>query len=325
MFMLNRRLLLGLLSAAAVSPTKVLSQQRGSPLLKRVRTGVLEIAYEDSGPEAGFPVLLMHGWPYDPRCYDEVVPPLVAAGYRTIVPYLRGFGATRFLAAETPRSGQQAALGGDLLDLMDALNLPRAALVGFDWGGRAAAVVAVMTAHEVLVELTRIARANMADYIRAFASSNPVEAMSKLTSAQTAALAEVAVEQFMDGAGDDAREVRRIRFKLVAKTPALELLGKHHRLYVERREREWGAGLADRLAAALARVDGDREPAQEEARAISHEANGSWWPTDRRRRSPRAVRTGRDRQNVAGKAPSKGRKAAWSPSLGSSQCEREDR
>ena len=142
--MLNRRLLLGVLSAAAIAPTRALSQQRENPLLKRVRTGILEIAYEDSGPEAGFPVLLMHGFPYDPRCYDEVVPPLVAAGYRAIVPYLRGFGATRFLAAETPRSGQQAAIGRDLLDLMDALNLPRAALVGFDWGGRAAGVVAAL-------------------------------------------------------------------------------------------------------------------------------------------------------------------------------------
>jgi len=142
--MLNRRLLLGLLSAAAMAPTKALSQQRGNDVLKRVRTGILEIAYEESGPEAGFPVMLMHGFPYDPRCYDEVVPPLVAAGYRAIVPYLRGYGATRFLAAETPRSGQQAAIGRDLLDLMDALNLRRAALVRFDWGGRAAGVVAAL-------------------------------------------------------------------------------------------------------------------------------------------------------------------------------------
>jgi pimeloyl-ACP methyl ester carboxylesterase len=127
-----------------MAPTKALSQQPGNHLLKRVRTSTLEIAYEDSGPEAAFPVLLMHGFPYDPRCYDEVVPRLVAAGYRAIVPYLRGHGGTRFLAAETLRSGQQAASGRDLLDLMDALNLPRAALVGFDWGGRAAGVVAAL-------------------------------------------------------------------------------------------------------------------------------------------------------------------------------------
>jgi pimeloyl-ACP methyl ester carboxylesterase len=141
--MLNRRLLLGLMSAVAMAP-RALAQQSGRPLLKRVRTSTLEIAYEDSGPEAGVPVLLMHGFPYDPRCYDEVVPVLVAAGYRTIVPYLRGYGDTRFLSPATPRSGQQAALGQDLIDLMDALNLPSAALVGFDWGGRAACIVAAL-------------------------------------------------------------------------------------------------------------------------------------------------------------------------------------
>jgi pimeloyl-ACP methyl ester carboxylesterase len=141
--MLDRRLLLGLMSAAAVAP-KALSQEAQRPLLKRARTRTLEIAYEDSGPEAGIPVLLMHGFPYDPRSYDEVVPPLVAAGYRAIVPYLRGYGATRFLSPSTPRSGEQAALGQDLLDLMDALGLPRAALVGFDWGGRAACIVAAL-------------------------------------------------------------------------------------------------------------------------------------------------------------------------------------
>jgi hypothetical protein len=89
-FMLDRRALLGLVSAAAMAPTKALCQQPGNALLKRVRTGTLEIAYEESGPAAGFPVLLMHGFPYDPRCYDEVVPSLVADGYRAIVPYLRG-------------------------------------------------------------------------------------------------------------------------------------------------------------------------------------------------------------------------------------------
>ena len=92
----------------------------------------------------GTPVVLLHGWPYDPRCYDEVVPPLVAAGCRVIVPYLRGFGATRFLSADTPRSGQQAALGNDLRELLDALGIERAVLAGYDWGGRAACVVAAL-------------------------------------------------------------------------------------------------------------------------------------------------------------------------------------
>jgi pimeloyl-ACP methyl ester carboxylesterase len=113
-------------------------------VLKRVQTDVLEIAYEESGPADGVPVLLMHGWPYDIRTYDAVVPQLTAAGCRSIVPYLRGFGPTRFLSADTPRSGQQAALGKDLLDLMDALDLRRAALVGYDWGGRAACIAAAL-------------------------------------------------------------------------------------------------------------------------------------------------------------------------------------
>jgi pimeloyl-ACP methyl ester carboxylesterase len=87
------------------------------PARKLIRTDALEIAYEESGPADGVPVILLHGWPYDPRTYDDVVPLLTAAGCRAIVPYLRGFGPTRFLSADTPRSGQQAALGKDLLDL----------------------------------------------------------------------------------------------------------------------------------------------------------------------------------------------------------------
>ena len=86
----------------------------------------------------------MHGWPFDPRCYDEVVPLLVAAGCRVIVPYLRGFGPTRFLSADTMRSGQQAALGNDLRELMDALRIERAVVGGYDWGGRAACIVSAL-------------------------------------------------------------------------------------------------------------------------------------------------------------------------------------
>jgi pimeloyl-ACP methyl ester carboxylesterase len=114
------------------------------PNLKRVRTPTLDIAYEESGPADGPAVLLMHGWPYDPRCYDAMLEPLAAAGCRVIVPYLRGFGPTVFRAAETPRSGQQAALGNDLKELMDALDLKQATLAGYDWGGRAACIVAAL-------------------------------------------------------------------------------------------------------------------------------------------------------------------------------------
>ncbi len=112
--------------------------------LRRLRTPTLEIAYEESGHADGVPVILLHGFPYDPRCFDEVVQRLVAAGCRTLVPYLRGYGPTMFLSPETPRSGQQAALGNDLKEFMDALGLENAALAGYDWGGRAACIVAAL-------------------------------------------------------------------------------------------------------------------------------------------------------------------------------------
>jgi pimeloyl-ACP methyl ester carboxylesterase len=112
--------------------------------MKAVRTGLLEIAYLESGPPDGPPVILLHGWPSDVHDYDGVVPLLAKAGYRVLVPWLRGFGGTRFLRAETPRSGQQAALGADVRDFMDALQIRRAILVGYDWGGRAACVIAAL-------------------------------------------------------------------------------------------------------------------------------------------------------------------------------------
>lgn len=98
--------------------------------------------------------MLMHGWPYDPRCYDEVAQRLASAGYRAIVPYLRGFGPTRFLSADTPRSGQQAALGNDLREFMDALGIERAVLAGYDWGGRAACIVAALWPERAIGLLT---------------------------------------------------------------------------------------------------------------------------------------------------------------------------
>ncbi len=112
--------------------------------IKHAKTFWLDVAYEESGGSDGAPVFLLHGWPYDPRCYDEAVPLLVAAGCRVIVPYLRGFGATRFLHADTMRSGQQAALGNDLRELMDALHIERAVVAGYDWGGRAACIVSAL-------------------------------------------------------------------------------------------------------------------------------------------------------------------------------------
>jgi len=112
--------------------------------LRRIEAGVLEVAYHESGPADGPPVLLMHGFPYDIHTYAEVAPLLAAEGCRTIVPYMRGYGGTRFLSADTPRSGEQAAFGADLLALLDALKIERAVLAGYDWGGRAACVVAAL-------------------------------------------------------------------------------------------------------------------------------------------------------------------------------------
>src|SRR5580700_7883750 len=109
-----------------------------------IRTDVLDVASEAHGPAGGPPVILLHGFPYDPRCFDEVAPPLAADGCRVLVPYLRGYGPTRFLSAETPRSGEQAAFGNDLLQFMDALAIKRATLMGYDWGGRGACVVAAL-------------------------------------------------------------------------------------------------------------------------------------------------------------------------------------
>jgi pimeloyl-ACP methyl ester carboxylesterase len=109
-----------------------------------VRTATLEIGYEQSGPAEGPPVILLHGWPSDPHDWDGVAPALAAEGCRVLVPWLRGYGPTRFLHHDTPRSGQQAALGADLRGLMDALGIEDAYLAGYDWGGRAACVVAAL-------------------------------------------------------------------------------------------------------------------------------------------------------------------------------------
>lgn len=113
-------------------------------MLKHVIAGALDIAYEECGNAGGPVVVLLHGFPYDVRAYDEVAPVLVSAGCRVIAPYLRGFGATRFLSTGTMRSGQQAVLAHDLLGLMDALAIPGAVLAGYDWGGRAACIVAAL-------------------------------------------------------------------------------------------------------------------------------------------------------------------------------------
>ncbi len=114
------------------------------PRLRSVETPTLTIAIEESGDTQGFPTILLHGWPDDARAWDQVVPPLADAGYRTIVPYLRGFGPTRFRHPSALRGGEQAALSQDVLDLADALRLQRFAVAGYDWGNRAACIVAAL-------------------------------------------------------------------------------------------------------------------------------------------------------------------------------------
>lgn len=113
-------------------------------MMKRISAGVLDVAYLETGPADGMPIILLHGFPYDVHSYDEVARLLAAEGRRCIVPWLRGYGPTRFISPQTPRSGQQAALATDLLALMDALAVPEAVLAGYDWGGRAACIVAAL-------------------------------------------------------------------------------------------------------------------------------------------------------------------------------------
>ena len=112
--------------------------------LRHVEAGVLNIAYYEAGPENGPVAILLHGYPYDIHSYVDVAPMLAAKGVRAIVPYLRGYGETRFLSSISPRSGEQGAIGADLMALMDALALPRAVFAGYDWGGRAACVGAAL-------------------------------------------------------------------------------------------------------------------------------------------------------------------------------------
>jgi pimeloyl-ACP methyl ester carboxylesterase len=119
-----------------------------------VRTPTLEIGYEEHGPATGPPVVLLHGFPDDVRAWDGATGPLAAKGCRVLVPYLRGYGPTRFLDPAEPRMAQQAAIGQDLLDFLDALGLARVSLAGYDWGGRAACLAAILTPARVRALVT---------------------------------------------------------------------------------------------------------------------------------------------------------------------------
>ena len=134
----------GVAVANSVNAKSVWAQAPGGAQLKTVETSVLTIGYEDHGDNAGFPIILLHGFPYDVRSFDGVVSPLVVAGYRVLMPYLRGYGPTRFLDTDSPRLAEQAAIGQDLIDFADALGIDQFAVAGFDWGNRAACITAIL-------------------------------------------------------------------------------------------------------------------------------------------------------------------------------------
>ncbi|HZJ53327.1 MAG TPA: alpha/beta hydrolase [Myxococcaceae bacterium] len=112
--------------------------------VKQIDAGLLNVGYVDLGPAAGYPVILLHGWPYDIHSYERVAPSLASAGYRAIVPYLRGYGTTRFLSPDTVRNAQQSVVALDVIALLDALKIQKAIIAGFDWGSRTAATVAAL-------------------------------------------------------------------------------------------------------------------------------------------------------------------------------------
>jgi pimeloyl-ACP methyl ester carboxylesterase len=143
---------LGTISAANAQTPDAKSMQRSTitpastsfAALKQIDAGVLNVGYAEAGPADGPPVLLLHGWPYDIHSFVEVAPLLASAGHRVIVPHLRGYGTTRFLSADTLRSGQPSAVATDIVALMDALKIEKATLAGFDWGARTANIIAAL-------------------------------------------------------------------------------------------------------------------------------------------------------------------------------------
>jgi pimeloyl-ACP methyl ester carboxylesterase len=128
---------------AKLEPTKA-GVHTSFPALKQINAGVLDVGYVEMGPASGPAVLLLHGWPYDIHAFVDVAPTLASAGYRVIVPYIRGYGTTRFLSADTFRNGQPSAVALDMIALMDALGIAKATLAGFDWGARTANIMAAL-------------------------------------------------------------------------------------------------------------------------------------------------------------------------------------
>lgn len=139
---------LGVIGPAAAQSSKISAIRRGTHTsfraMKQIEAGVLNIGYAEDGPADGPPVMLLHGWPYDIHSYADVAPALASVGYRVIVPYLRGYGSTRFLSSETFRNGQPSAVALDAIALMDALKIQKATIGGFDWGARTADIIAAL-------------------------------------------------------------------------------------------------------------------------------------------------------------------------------------
>ncbi|MFH6995015.1 alpha/beta fold hydrolase [Flavobacterium sp. FlaQc-48] len=141
----NAFVLIAFFSVNAIAINAQTEKQNNSlGTLKQINAGLLNVGYAEAGPPTGTAVILLHGWPYDIHSYNEVVPVLVSKGYHVFTPYLRGFGTTTFLARETFRNGQQAALASDLIAFMDALKIDKAVIGGFDWGARTAVVTAAL-------------------------------------------------------------------------------------------------------------------------------------------------------------------------------------
>jgi len=130
--------------AAPAQPQPAVTAVQTFGPLKHIKAGVLDVAYVEQGPADGPAVILLHGWPYDIHSFQDVAPILAAQGYRVLVPYVRGYGETRFLSAQTPRNAQPSALASDVIAFMDALHVERAVLAGFDWGARTADIVSAL-------------------------------------------------------------------------------------------------------------------------------------------------------------------------------------
>ena len=139
--------------SVAAGPVAAAAQSSARPAVQVVRTDVLDIGYEESGDPSGFPIILLHGFPYDVRSWDGVVPALAEAGYRVLAPYLRGYGPTRFRDPEAPRMAEQAAIAQDVVDFADALGIEQAALAGFDWGNRAACITSILHPERVRAQV----------------------------------------------------------------------------------------------------------------------------------------------------------------------------